>query len=181
MPESDAGSVVFVNAGSVWRKPCRKGLLGVWSLSMLAVFGGSRAGKGCSECGLCQCWRCLEEAVPESDAGSVVFVIAGGVCRKPCRKAMLGAAPLTQVAETLSLTATAVQTHPVWNRTLPLFRKARTGYGTVADTGSRHVDSTRSRHVTCRTGTRTPWWMTSTRPPRSLATVALREGNTWPD
>ena len=140
MPESDAGSVVFVNAGRVWRKPCRK-----------------------------------------SDAGSVVFVIAGGVCRKPCRKAMLGAAPLTQVAETLSLTATAVQTHPVWNRTLPLFRKARTGYGTVADTGSRHVDSTRSRHVTCRTGTRTPWWMTSTRPPRSLATVALREGNTWPD
>ena len=49
VPESDAWSVVFVNSGKVWRKPCRKAILGIRSLSILAEFGGSRAGKRCSE------------------------------------------------------------------------------------------------------------------------------------
>ena len=98
VPESDTGNTVFVSSGSVWRKPCRKAILEIRSLSVLAVFGGSRAGKRYWKYGLCQFWQCLEEAVPESDTGNTVFVSSGSVWRKPCRKAILEIRSLSVLA-----------------------------------------------------------------------------------
>ena len=80
-----------------------------------------------------------------------------------------------RISEAPSLKAEVVQTHPAWNHRLPLFHTGRTGSGTGADTGSRHVDSTRSRHVTCRTDMRSPWWLPSIRPRRSQAQGALMQ------